>query len=343
MRYSGSLLRNMFNNANLDLMEASTVDLSIVIPVYNEQENIAPLVEKIMHSVPLTDYEIIFVDDGSTDRTVSVINECAVSYSSLAITVIEFARNYGQSLAIKAGIEAANGSYIATLDGDLQNDPADIIPMMKKLQQEQLDMVTGVRSKRQDGMLLRKIPSIIANKLIRKLTGVTMRDYGCTLKLYRQEIARKLELHGELHRFIPILSILQGAKIADMEVSHHPRLHGHSKYGLGRTLKVLSDLLLMLFFLKYKQKPMHLFGSLGIAMLLVGGGIESYLLILKFMGEDIGTRPLFYVGIMLILMAVQLIMTGFIAELVMRTYYQGSNNLPYHIRRIYQHGKSLDS
>jgi glycosyltransferase involved in cell wall biosynthesis len=240
-----------------------------------------------------------------------------------------------------AGIEASRGEFIATLDGDLQNDPADIPMMLEKLQTENLDIVMGRRANRKDGMVLRKIPSKIANWLIRRTTGVHISDYGCTLKVFRWDIAKQLELYGELHRFIPLLSAMHGAKFEEVDVHHHARRFGTSKYGLGRTFRVLSDLLLMLFFLKYRQKPMHLFGTIGTGFGLLGGLALTYLLILKIMGEDIGTRPLFFVGILFIITGIQFICTGFLAELNMRTYFESQKKKPYLIQKVFENGREI--
>lgn len=308
------------------------MDLSVIIPVYNEKENIAPLMEAIGEALSSIEHEIILVDDGSTDGTVYEV----LKHSKPNIKLLVFARNFGQTSALAAGIEAAEGEYIATLDGDLQNDPSDIPLMLKKLEQEKLDIVAGIRKNRQDGFVLRKLPSKIANFLIRYLTKVRVQDYGCTLKIFRASLAKQLDLYGELHRFIPILGSIYGAKIGEMEVKHHPRKFGVSKYGLGRTLRVLSDLLLMLFFTKYRQKPMHFFGTLGIGMFLIGSFIEFYLLILKISGENIGHRPLFYIGIFLIIMSVQFITVGFLSELMMRTYFESQNKKPYIIARKFK-------
>jgi len=311
--------------------------ISLVIPVYNEKPNILPMLEAVGKALASFPHEIIFVDDGSTDGTVAEI----LAHSSADIQLIEFSRNFGQTSALAAGIEAARGTYIATLDGDLQNDPADIPLMLATMQEGNYDIVAGIRANRQDGMLFRKIPSKIANRMIRHFTGVPITDYGCTLKLFRADIAKKLDLYGELHRFIPILSSLHGAKITEIPVRHHPRIHGASKYGLGRTLKVASDLLLMFFFQKYSQKPMHLFGTLGILMFIMGAMIEAYLLMIKIAGGNIGTRPLFTIGVMLIITSVQLITAGFLAELIMRTYYGSQNKKAYHIRAHYQNGEKI--
>lgn len=309
--------------------------LSVVIPVYNEEQSISPMMKALEHALDVLDYEIIFVDDGSSDDTVNRI----LALKQSQVRLVRFARNFGQTSAMAAGIQAAHGQYIATLDGDLQNDPLDIPRMLAKLEEEELDMVAGCRAKRKDGMFFRKIPSKIANILIRRMSHVHIRDYGCTLKVFKAEIAKNLDLYGELHRFIPILASINGAKIAEMDVRHHSRQFGASKYGLGRTFRVASDLLLMAFFIRYRQKPMHLFGTIGLFSGIIGGVIEFYLLLLKLMGEDIGHRPLFYVGILLIIAAIQLITTGFVAELLMRTYFTAQHKTPYVILQTYTGGK----
>jgi len=273
---------------------------------------------------------VILVDDGSMDATVSKIKE----YANDRTKTIVFNRNYGQTTAMAAGINEAEGELIATIDGDLQNDPSDIPMMIEKLESEGWDVVAGRRANRQDGMFLRKIPSKIANYIIRKSTKVYLKDYGCTLKVFKKSIAKNLGLYGELHRFIPVLAKMQGAKIVEVDVKHHARLHGVSKYGIGRTFKVVSDLLLMLFMQKYRTKPIHLFGGLGVPMLLVGMVINFYLLVLKVFGENIGNRPLLTLGIVLVIAGIQLITTGFIAELVMRTYFESQDKTPYSIREI---------
>lgn len=309
------------------------MQLSVVIPMMNEEENVKPLFEAIRSALSdKFDYEVILVDDGSSDNTVSLMKEFADAHTNILV----FNRNYGQSSAMQAGIDHASGDLIITLDGDLQNDPSDIPMMVEKLQKENWDVVAGIRAKRQDGMLLRKIPSKAANWLIRKFTGVYLKDYGCTLKVFRKEVAKNLGLYGELHRFIPVLAKLYGANITEVDVKHHARIHGESKYGIGRTTKVFSDLMLMVFFQKYGVKPMHLFGSMGIGAFAIGSIIEFYLLILKMMGEDIGTRPLFMVGILLLIGGVQLITTGFIAEIMIRTYYESQNKKPYVIKETFK-------
>ena len=294
----------------------------------NEEDNIHPLLHQIDDSLKDFNYEVIVVDDGSTDLTISRIRTCGLRH----IKGIFLNRNYGQTTAMAAGIDYANGDYIVTLDGDLQNDPDDIPKMISRLENEELDVVAGIRTKRKDKILLRKIPSTLANAIIRRLTGVYLHDYGCTLKVFRKDIAKALGLYGELHRFIPVLANLQGAKLAEMEVKHHARKFGKSKYGLGRTFKVISDLLLMVFFQKYLQKPIHLFGPIGLSALTGGIAINMYLLVLKFLGENIGGRPLLILGITLLLGGVQIITIGILAELIVRIYYESTDKKTYSVR-----------
>ncbi len=308
--------------------------ISLVIPVMNEEENIKPMLESVSSALDGIDYEVVMVDDGSTDNTVREIK----SHGSDLVKAVILQKNYGQTTAMAAGIDAAEGEYIVTLDGDLQNDPSDIPTMIEKLEAEKLDVVAGIRSNRKDGMFLRKIPSGIANALIRKLTGVYLHDYGCTLKVFKKEIAKNLGLYGELHRFIPVLAQLQGAQMAEMSVKHHPRKFGTSKYGLGRTFKVLSDLLLVVFFQKYLQRPMHLFGVAGLMTFGLGALINVYLLILKILGQEIGGRPLLVLGITLVLGGIQLITIGIVAELIVRTYFESQDKKTYRVREVYQGG-----
>jgi glycosyltransferase involved in cell wall biosynthesis len=308
------------------------MELSIVITVFNEQENIRPLLQQIAAALPGYEYEIIIVDDGSTDRTVAEVKQHADAHVKLVI----FNANYGQTAAMAAGIQEACGEYIATMDGDLQNDPTDIPAMLEKLKAENWDMVAGTRKNRQDGELLRKLPSKLANRLIRKMTGITIRDYGCTLKVFRKEIAKNLGLYGELHRFIPILAVLEGGRITDVDVKHHARRFGQSKYGLGRTFKVLSDLILMWFFKFYFKRPIHFFGPLGILCFFSGSAISLYFLVLKVLGNEIWGRPLLILGVTLVLAGIQFLTFGIIAELIMRVYYESQHKKTYHIREIFQ-------
>ena len=307
-------------------------ELSIVITVMNEEENIKPLLENIRSALAAIDYEVILVDDGSTDKTkMQVLN-----YAGDRTVLVELRKNYGQSTAMTAGIDHSKGRYIALLDGDLQNDPSDIPAMLDLLKREDWDVVAGNRKNRKDGFVLRKIPSAIANSVIRRMTGVYIKDYGCTLKVFRREIAEELNLYGELHRFIPVLAKLQGAKITQVNVKHHPRKFGKSKYGINRTFRVLSDLILMVFFRKYIQKPMHLFGTIGFISFGIGALINLYLLILKIMGRDIWGKPLLILGLIFLLGGIQLITIGILAEISVRTYFESQNKKTYTVRKVYQ-------
>ncbi|WP_158828266.1 glycosyltransferase family 2 protein [Mucilaginibacter lacusdianchii] len=306
-------------------------ELSVVITVLNEKDNIQPLIAEIRKALSLIDYEVVFVDDGSDDGTQQEI----IRNADDRIKLVELRKNYGQSTAMTAGIDHTTGEYIALLDGDLQNDPNDIPSMLQKLKDEDWDVVAGNRKNRQDGVFLRKIPSKIANALIRRMTGVYIKDYGCTLKIFRREIAENLGLYGELHRFIPVLAKLQGARITQVDVTHHARKFGKSKYGINRTFKVISDLILMVFFRKYIQKPMHLFGSVGFVAFFLGILINFYLLILKVLGHDIGGKPLLILGLIFLLGGIQLITLGILAEVNVRTYFESQNKKTYQVRKLY--------
>jgi len=303
--------------------------LSLVIPLYNEEENIELLLNNIDKALKGFSFEIILVDDFSTDKTVSEIKK--VRHPK--VKLIEFRKNYGQSSAIAAGIDIAEGDYIITLDGDLQNDPEDILPMLQMLYEDNWDVVVGIRNKRKDNFL-KKIPSKIANFLIRKATKLNIKDHGCALKIFKKEIAKELNLYGEMHRFIGLLAYLNGARVGEINVRHHRRIHGDSKYGLGRTFKVVNDILLILFQRNYLQKPLYLLGNIGILFFTIGAIINVYLLIEKILGNDIGDRPLVILGVLLLLVGVQLFTTGIAIDLQMRTYYETQNTRPYKIRKI---------
>lgn len=309
-----------------------SIKLSVIVTVFNEEENVVPLIKKIKTALQDIEYELIYVDDGSTDRTLKTLRQ--ELYKRLVI--VEFRRNYGQSAALMAGIDVAQGEFIATMDGDLQNDPDDLPKMLAMAEAEELDMVAGERANRQDGMFLRKIPSWIANYIIRTSSGVHLRDYGCAIRVMRAEVAKDLGLYGELHRFIPVLVSLETSRIQQIPVKHHARQFGESKYGLGRTFKVVSDLLLMLFFKRYLARPMHLFGNSGIIMFLVGVLINFYLLGLKVMGQDIWGKPLMILGMLLILGGIQFITIGIVVEIQVRTYYESQGKRPYSIRQIFR-------
>lgn len=305
--------------------------LSLVICVYNEEQSIQPLAEQIIKALKDIDYEAIFVDDGSSDRTREEIKRINDGH----FVLVELKRNYGQSSALQAGIDQAEGEYVALIDGDLQNDPANIPHMLKMMEEEEWDMVAGVRANRKDGMFLRKIPSKIANYIIRRSTGIKMRDLGCTLKIFTKESIKSIHIYGELHRYIPVLIALEGAtKLTQVDVNHRPRKYGHSKYSISRTTRVISDLILMVFFKKYMQRPMHFFGSLGIFTLGLGILINIYLLILKILGNDIWGKPLVLLGILLVMGGIQFITIGIIAEVQMRTYFESQHKKPYRIKKI---------
>ncbi len=306
-------------------------ELSLVVCVYNEEQNIKPLSEQVKAALAGIDYEVLFVDDGSTDHTRDEIR----AINDERFLLVELKRNYGQSSALQAGIDQANGNYVALIDGDLQNDPADIPMMLNMLKEGDWDMVAGVRANRKDGAFLRKIPSKIANYIIRESTGTQMRDLGCTLKLFTAESIKSIHIYGELHRFIPVLLAFEGStRLTQVDVNHRAREFGSSKYNLSRTTKVASDLLLMLFLRKYLQKPMHFFGKLGLTTLGVGVIINVYLLILKILGHDIWGKPLLVLGLILLVAGIQFITTGIIAEMLMRTYFESQNKKPYRIRKV---------
>lgn len=305
--------------------------LSLVICVFNEESNIKPLSEQIKSALNNFDFEAIFVDDGSTDRTRNEI----ISINDERFILVELKRNYGQSSALQAGIDQAKGEFVVLLDGDLQNDPADIPMMLKMMENEEWDMVAGVRANRKDGRFLRKLPSKVANYMIRKTTGMKMKDLGCTLKIFTNESIKSIHIYGELHRYIPVLIALEGStKITQVDVNHRPREFGSSKYNLGRTTRVMSDLILMLFFKQYLQRPMHFFGTIGIVTFGIGSLINMYMLFLKIFGHDIWGKPLLLLGILLVMGGIQFITIGIIAELQMRTYFESQNKKPYRVKRV---------
>jgi len=312
-------------------MNFKGVLLSLVIPVFNEEDNIAPLLETIDKALDGYQYEVILVDDFSTDTKVHQIK----NLNHPKIKLVELRKNYGQSSALAAGFDHADGTYIITLDGDLQNDPSDIPAMLQKLYEESWDVMIGIRSKRKDNFV-RKLPSKIANYLIRKTTRLDIKDHGCALKVFKKHIAKELKLYGEMHRFIGLLAYLNGARVGEMSVKHHPRIHGKSKYGLGRTIKVVNDILLILFQRNYLQKPLYLLGNLGILFFAMGAIINVYLLIEKILGNDIGDRPLLILGVLFLLVGIQLFTTGIAIDLQMRTYYETQNTRPYKIRKVTQ-------
>lgn len=309
--------------------------LSIVVPLYNEEENVALLTQKIHESLSGYTYQIVYVDDFSKDRTLAVIKEM----QDPKVHLVALKKNYGQSLALAAGLDYAEGEYIITMDGDLQNDPSDIPGMLAYALDGEYDVVTGIRQKRKDS-LVKKIPSKIANFLVRRVTKLDIKDNGCALKVFTRDIAKDLNLYGEMHRFITLLAFLEGAQIKQVPVKHHARHAGVSKYGLERVFKVVADMMLLLFIRKYFQRPIHLFGILGVLLIMLGIFINFYLLIIKLgMGEDIGNRPLLIFGMMFILGGIQLFTIGIVMELLIRTYYESQSKRPYRIKNVTIGGK----
>ncbi|QTD45295.1 glycosyltransferase family 2 protein [Ottowia testudinis] len=306
-------------------------DVSIVVPIYNEVGNLPDLVARIggaMAAQPLT-FELLAVDDGSTDGSRAQLRELAAATPWLRPVLL--ARNYGQSSALQAGFDRVRGRYVVTLDADLQNEPDDIPLLLQRLQTDPgVDMVSGWRKDRQDAEISRKLPSRIANKLISSATGVHLHDYGCALKAYRRPIIDRIRLYGELHRFIPSLAKEAGARITEVPVRHHARTRGVSKYGIDRTFRVILDLILIVFFMRYRQRPLHAFGGLGLWLAAPGGLILLWLLVLKLFGHDIGGRPLLLVGVMLVLMGAQMIVAGLIGELLTRIYHESGGAPQFH-------------
>ncbi|MEY3870869.1 MAG: hypothetical protein RLZZ338_4763 [Cyanobacteriota bacterium] len=310
-------------------------DISLVIPIYNEVESLPHLIESI--SSAFTDskltYEIVCVDDGSKDGSANWLKENAEKRQDLKAVI--FRKNYGQSAAMSAGFDYAKGKVIITMDGDLQNDPADIPVLLAKLE-EGYDLVSGWRKNRQDNTVSRLIPSKIANWLIAKVTGVKLHDYGCSLKAYRAELAADLNLYGELHRFLPALAFIEGARITEIPVRHHARKYGKSKYGIWRTFRVLMDLLTIYFMKKFLTRPMHVFGFMGMASLFLGVIISTYLTFIKLgLGQEIGNRPLLTLAVVLLLTGVQLFCFGLLAELLMRTYHESQGRPIYRVRDVF--------
>ncbi|MGI8934612.1 MAG: glycosyltransferase family 2 protein [Phormidesmis sp.] len=311
---------------------SSQIALSIVIPIYNEVDTLPHLIKRVEQGVAdyPDRYEIICVDDGSQDGSTDLLRQLAANHSHLQAIILR--RNYGQTAAMAAGFENAQGQVIVTLDGDLQNDPQDILPLLAKLS-EGYDLVSGWRKNRQDAALTRLLPSKIANFIIGKVTGVKLHDYGCSLKAYRAELVADMKLYGELHRFLPALAFIEGAKVTEVAVRHHARKHGKSKYGLGRTFRVLMDLFTVSFMKTFLTRPMHVFGSLGMASIGAGSVLGLYLGFVRIvLQQGIGDRPLLLLAVVLFLAGVQLFCVGLLAELLMRTYHESQNKPIYRVR-----------
>lgn len=320
----------------LDRREAlSDLAVSFVIPVYNEEENVLPLVQEVYEVGQRLNrpFEMVLVDDGSKDGTVETLRKLVMVFKGLRVVCLK--RNYGQTAATSAGFTHARGKYIVTLDGDLQNDPENVPELIDMLEAENLDIISGWRKNRQDKALTRKLPSMIANYIISAATGVKIHDNGCSLKVYRAEIAKDVPLYGEMHRFIPALASIDGATIKEVAVKHRPRTRGQSKYGLSRTFKVILDLLTVIFMKRFFTKPLHMFGRVGLGCLFLGLATNLYLVFDKLvMGESIGGRPLLILGALLVLTGIQLISTGLIAEIQVRTYFESQNKAIYKVKEI---------
>ncbi|HJO17790.1 MAG TPA: glycosyltransferase family 2 protein [Vicinamibacterales bacterium] len=309
-------------------------DLSVVIPVHNEAPNIDQLYRELHQILSSSghDYELVFVDDGSNDATLDQLKKLRATDSR--IKIIRFRRNFGQTAAFAAGFAYATGAVIVTMDGDLQNDPADIPRLIARLE-DGYDVVCGWRRSRRDAWLTRRLPSMVANWLISWATGVRLHDYGCSLKVFRSEVVKALKLYGEMHRFIPVLASELGVRIHETVVNHRPRLWGRSKYGLSRSVRVVLDLITVKFLVSYSTRPLQIFGLLGLLMGGLGLSVTSWLVYVKIFGnQDIGDRPLLLFGILLIFTGVQFGTLGLLAELQARTYRESQDKPTYAIREI---------
>lgn len=306
--------------------------VSIVVPLYREEQNVPLLVAEVAEKLPDLDYELILVDDGSDDGTVAAVKEARAQDSR--VVLVQLRRNYGQTAAMSAGFERAAGEFVVYMDGDLQTDPADIPKLLKRLEEDNLDMVNGWRKDRQDDNLSRNFPSRVANALIRSSTNVRMHDYGCPMKLMRADVAKNLRIYGEQHRFLPALASLYGAKIGEEVVTHRPRQFGESKYGIGRTVRVLVDLLLVLFFQRFTDRPLQLFGPAGLISLAMGLFIDLWLTMDKLLfAAELSGRPMLQLGSLLIVTGVLLFGIGLILEMQARIYYESTGRRHYNVRK----------
>ena len=310
------------------------LQVSVVIPIYNEEANIAELVSRVGTALQSTGktFELLCVDDGSRDRSAAALEALALERPWLK--PLYLIRNYGQSAALQAGFDAAQGEVIVTLDGDLQNEPDDVPELLKMMDaRPEIDVISGWRKERQDRAVSRKLPSTAANLVISRVTGVKLHDYGCALKVYRADVIRGLRLYGELHRFIPALAAEVGANIVEVPVRHHARTRGVSNYGIDRTFRVLLDLLWIKFLMRFLHRPLQAFGGVGLALLTIGGLILAWLAFDKLaLGHDIGGRPLLLLGALLALIGVQLLATGLLGELLTRIYHEPQGRPQYLLR-----------
>ncbi len=315
------------------------LDISVVVPVYNEEESLPQLVEQLLNVLRPTEesFELVLVNDGSSDKSAEVLSHLSRDIPELVCVLLR--KNYGQTAAMAAGFDVAIGDVVVSLDGDLQNDPADIPMLVNKLR-EGFDLVSGWRFQRQDAELQRKLPSRIANRLIGHVTGVRLHDYGCSLKAYRREVLADMRLYGELHRFLPVLANIEGARITEVKVNHRERKYGSSKYGIDRTFRVLMDLLTVWFMNRFLTRPMYVFGFGGIVTILASLCASAYLLLIKLLGEDIGHRPLLTFALVLGITGVQLFCFGLLGELQIRTYHESQGRPIYRIRATLRGGRT---
>ncbi|MBI5196839.1 MAG: glycosyltransferase family 2 protein [Nitrospirae bacterium] len=306
--------------------------VSIVVPLYNEEENIAPLYNALKSAMDKSGraYEILFVDDGSADKTPQMLKQ--IAQTDVNVRPLYFRRNFGQTAAFAAGFDHAKGDVIVTIDGDMQNDPADIPKLLSMI--GEYDIVSGWRRRRKDPFLTRRLPSMIANYLISMVTGVKLHDYGCSLKAYRADVVKNINLYGEMHRFIPAVASWYGVKIAEAETTHHSRQRGKSKYGISRTPKVILDLITVKFLQSFSTKPIQAFGPIGLLCGLAGMGISLYLTILKLSGQAIGGRPLLLLGVLLIIVGIQLIGMGLLGEMMVRVYHESQRKPIYVLKEV---------
>ena len=316
------------------------LDLSVVVPLYNEEESLPHLVQQLTDALRPSGerFELVLVNDGSSDRTAEVLEQLSHEVPELVAVLLR--KNYGQTAAMAAGFDVAQGDVIVSLDGDLQNDPADIPMLLAKLR-EGYDLVSGWRHQRQDAALQRKLPSRIANRLIGRVTGVKLHDYGCSLKAYRREVLSDMRLYGELHRFLPALAFIEGARITEVKVNHRARQYGSSKYGIDRTFRVLMDLLTVWFMKRFLTRPMYVFGFGGLIAMLGSLLASTYLLMVKLMGGDIGNRPLLTLAVVLGLAGIQLFCFGLLGELLIRTYHESQGRPIYRIRETLRGGRTV--
>lgn len=315
--------------------------LSVVVPLYDEEENVDAVVRELLDVLDGLELssEVVLVDDGSRDQTAALAQRwCQLDPR---VRLIEFRRNFGQTAALSAGFDHARGHVVVAMDGDQQNDPHDIPRLLAKLD-EGYDVVSGWRLHRQDALLLRKVPSSAANWLISSVTGTKLHDYGCTLKAYRSDVVRNLRLYGDQHRFIPALSQMVGARVTELPVNHRPRIRGHSKYGISRTVRVMLDLVTVRFLLRYFGRPMRLFGSLGFTSMALGSLILVYLLAVKvLLGLALGNRPLLFLGMLMMLVGVQFLSLGILGELIIRIYHQIGEGRSYVVRQVHAHDSGM--